>query len=77
MKVLGSTPIGIALLLMVAVPSPTFAAERLFLRLDGIQGGSLDARHQGEIDLLSYSQSFTRPASGGGAHPPRTAVPSQ
>jgi type VI secretion system secreted protein Hcp len=73
MKVLGSTLIGIALLLMVTVPSSTFAAESLFLRLDGIQGGTLDARHQGEIDLLSYSQSFTRPATGGQAGPPPTA----
>jgi len=47
------------------------AADDVFLRLDGVQGESLDARHKGEIDILSYTQSFTgafaRSAAGAGA----------
>ena len=47
------------------------AADDLFLRLEGIQGESMDARHKGEIGILSYTQSFTGPfahsAPGAGA----------
>jgi type VI secretion system secreted protein Hcp len=49
------------------------AADDLFLRLEGVQGESLDARHKGEIAILSYIQAFTGPfarstaATGAGA----------
>jgi type VI secretion system secreted protein Hcp len=40
-----------------------------FLRLDGIPGESTDAKHKGEIDVLSWSwgESETLPPAGGGA----------
>jgi len=37
-----------------------------FLKLDGIQGGSTDARHRDQIDLLSFSWSIKATAAGGG-----------
>ena len=47
------------------------AADDMFLRLDGIRGESTDARHKGEIEILSYTQSmagpFARGATGAGA----------
>jgi|RhiMethySRZTD1v2_1073278.scaffolds.fasta_scaffold86710_2 type VI secretion system secreted protein Hcp len=54
--------------LILVVPSAAPAAESLFLKLDGIQGESTDPTHQGEIVLLSYSQSFTN-AGGRGPVP--------
>lgn len=46
-------------------------ADDVFLRLDGVQGESTDARHKGEIDILSYTQALTGPfahsATGTGA----------
>jgi type VI secretion system secreted protein Hcp len=53
----------VALILIVASTAP--AAESLFLKLDGIQGDSTDPTHQGEIVLISYSQSFTNPGGRG------------
>jgi len=47
-----------------AAPGAALAEDELFLKLD-ILGGSTDEHHIGEIVLLSYSQSFTRPASAG------------
>jgi len=55
------------IVLILVVPSAALAAESLFLRLDGILGESLDSTHRGEINLLSYSQSFTN--TGGQAVP--------
>lgn len=46
-----------------AAPIAAPAAGDIFLMLDGIPGESTDAKHKGEIDVLSYSQSFTNPAS--------------
>jgi type VI secretion system secreted protein Hcp len=46
------------------------AAFDYFLRIDGIAGESTDAKHKGEIELLSWSWAETHPvapASGGGA----------
>lgn len=37
------------------------AAHDMFLRSEGIQGEPLDARHRGEIDILSYSQALNGP----------------
>src|SRR5262245_50465601 len=46
------------------------AAQDYFLKLDGITGESLDSKHKGEIDVLSFSfgetQSGTHGAGGGG-----------
>jgi type VI secretion system secreted protein Hcp len=45
------------------------AAFDYFLRVDGIQGESADAKHKGEIDVLSWSWGETQPippAGGGG-----------
>ena len=43
------------------------AADDVFLKLDGIAGESTSKGHEKEISLLSYSQSFTNPATAGGA----------
>ena len=46
----------IAILAGVAGAAPARAAtEECFLRVDGAQGDSADARHRGEIDVLSWS----------------------
>jgi type VI secretion system secreted protein Hcp len=44
------------------------AADDVFLKLDGVPGESVDAKHKGEIDILSYSQGLAGPfaRSGGG-----------
>lgn len=44
------------------------AAVAYFLKLDGIAGGSVDARHAGEIELASFSwgETGTLAAGGGG-----------
>jgi type VI secretion system secreted protein Hcp len=59
-----------ALTATAAAPVPA-AADDVFLKLEGVQGESTDARHKGEIDILSYTQTFTGPfarsASGTGA----------
>lgn len=48
------------LLLAGALAAPLqAAADDMFLRLDGIRGESLDEKHKGEIDILSYSHSWT------------------
>jgi type VI secretion system secreted protein Hcp len=41
------------------------AADRIFLKLDGITGDSTDERHRGEIDISSYSQAFRNSANFG------------
>ena len=44
------------------------AAFDYFLKLDGIPGESVDAKHKGEIDVLSWSWGMQgRPSLGGGA----------
>ncbi len=40
-------------------------AELWFLKIDGIQGESTDVRHQGEIDVLSWSWGVSLPEGGG------------
>ena len=44
------------------------AAIDYFLKLDGITGESVDSKHKGEIDVLSFSfgESNDRPPGGGG-----------
>jgi type VI secretion system secreted protein Hcp len=49
----------LALLLPAAAP----AADDYFLKLDGIPGESVDARHADEIDVLSYSWGVTARSS--------------
>jgi type VI secretion system secreted protein Hcp len=49
--------------------APATAVADIFLKLDGIEGESQDAKHKGEIDILSYTQSFrneTTSGTGGG-----------
>lgn len=43
------------------------AAVDYFLKLDGISGDSADAKHKGEIDVLSFSFGETQAAGGGAA----------
>lgn len=51
----------------VAAPAPALAET--FLRLGDIQGESTDSKHKGEIEILSFTQSFTNTVQigGGGA----------
>lgn len=49
--------------LAAAAAAPVAAdAQQIFLRLDGIQGDSQDDKHKGEIEILSYTQSFSNTA---------------
>ena len=60
---------GLLLACALAAPLPA-AADDIFLKLDATLGESIDARHKGEIDVLSYSQSMMgpfAPATVGGA----------
>jgi type VI secretion system secreted protein Hcp len=43
------------------------AAVDYFLRIDGIEGESADAKHKGEIDVLSWSWGASNTGSGAGA----------
>jgi type VI secretion system secreted protein Hcp len=58
--------------LAAAAIAPASAVADVFLKLGDIEGESTDAKHKGEIDILSYSQSFKNAVSdatggGGGA----------
>ena len=44
-------------------------ADELFLKIDGVPGDSIDARHKDEINVLSYSQGNTGPFAQGGGGP--------
>jgi type VI secretion system secreted protein Hcp len=66
---------GIAMVVGVAWHAPAWAAgEECFLRVDGVTGDSMDARHRGEIELVSWSLGMANPpsaaASAGGGPPP-------
>lgn len=54
----------------LAAAATAVAADQIFLRLDGIRGGSVNERHRDEIDLSSYAQAFRNTLNfgfGGGA----------
>jgi type VI secretion system secreted protein Hcp len=51
-----------ALAAAAAAPVAAAAQTDVFLKLDGIMGDSYDAKHKGEIDILSYTQSFSNTA---------------
>jgi type VI secretion system secreted protein Hcp len=55
-----------------AVAAPAAAADDIFLKLDGIRGESMDARHKDEIEILSYTQTFSGPFAKSGT--PSTAA---
>jgi type VI secretion system secreted protein Hcp len=62
-----ASALAIAATTIVAGTGPAFADT--FLKLDGIEGESTDAKHKGEIDILSFTQSWINSgssASGGG-----------
>ena len=46
--------------LVGAVPLSA-VADDMFLKLDGVRGESIDARHKNEIEILSYDQSLAGP----------------
>jgi type VI secretion system secreted protein Hcp len=48
--------------LAAAAAAPMPAAADVFLKLEGIPGDSQDDKHKGEIDILSYTQSFANTA---------------
>jgi type VI secretion system secreted protein Hcp len=48
------TVAGAALATGLAAAMPAHAAD-IFIRIDGIKGESVDAKHKGEIDVLSWS----------------------
>jgi type VI secretion system secreted protein Hcp len=43
------------------VAAPAAAADDIFLKLDGIPGESQDGKHAREIEILSYTQTFSGP----------------
>ena len=47
--------------LAAAVATPAAAVDDIFLKLDGINGESTDGRHPREIEILSYTQTFSGP----------------
>jgi type VI secretion system secreted protein Hcp len=47
----------------------------IFIKMDGIEGESTDARHKGEIDVLSWSWGVTLSTSAGGAGGTGRAIP--
>jgi type VI secretion system secreted protein Hcp len=49
----------------VAAPAVADAATDIFLRLDGIQGESMDAKHKNQIEILSFSLGFVNQPAGG------------
>lgn len=49
----------------LAVASAPAVADDMFLKLDGIRGESTDARHKGESEILSYTQSMAGPFARG------------
>lgn len=56
-------------LLLLFVPAIAFAAVEIFLRIDGVDGESTDAKHKNEIDVESWSWSWgsgQRPAAAAG-----------
>ena len=63
---------GLLLAAGLAVAAPA-AADDMFLKMDPVRGESIDAKHRGEIDILSYTQSMSGPfahgatSAGGGA----------
>jgi len=57
--------LAVATTAIVAGPTPVIADT--FLKLGDIQGESTDIKHKGEIDILSFSQSFINTVSIGSA----------
>jgi type VI secretion system secreted protein Hcp len=54
----------IAILAGLAWSAPTGAAtEECFLKIDGVTGDSADARHRGEIELVSWSLGMATPVA--------------
>ena len=51
--------------MLAAAPLAAAAADEIFLRLEGVKGESVDARHMAEIELLSYTQTMTGPNARG------------
>jgi type VI secretion system secreted protein Hcp len=43
------------------------AAVDYFLKIDGIEGESVDAQHRGEVELLSFSWGLNQPSSSSGS----------
>jgi type VI secretion system secreted protein Hcp len=58
----------VAILAGLTWSTPASAAtEECFLRIDGVAGDSVDARHRGEIDLVTWSLGVTTPVAPGSA----------
>lgn len=54
-----------AVVLAVAPLASAVAADEIFLKLDQVEGESKDARHRGEIELLSFTQTGKGPPARG------------
>ena len=64
----------VAMLISVAwSASASAATEECFLRVDGVLGDSADARHRGEIELLSWTLGMTSPHSSVGGQAPHSS----
>jgi type VI secretion system secreted protein Hcp len=61
------TAVLLAVALAGAPLASAVAADEIFLKLDQVEGESKDARHRGEIELLSFTQTGKGPAARGTA----------
>lgn len=63
-------------ILALGISNPAAAAIEAFLMMDGVRGDAVDARHQGEMEVLSFSHGIVHAtpspggAGGGGASKP-------
>lgn len=63
--------LSLSALFVISVPDQAFAAVDMFIKIEGIDGESVDKDHKGEIDVLAWSwgmsQSGSSISGGGGA----------
>lgn len=65
-SVIGSLARGIFVsTLTAALATTACAADKIFLKLEGVDGASTDVRHKDEIEITSYAQSFRNGANFG------------
>lgn len=70
-RILAAAALAIAAIGVTAAPAAAAPRPTVFLKLDGIPGTSTDAKHSGEIEIMSYSfgasnSGSTTPGGGGG-----------
>ncbi|WP_051366662.1 Hcp family type VI secretion system effector [Hamadaea tsunoensis] len=70
-RLVATAALALATVVTPALPAAAAPRPTVFLKIDGIPGSSADARHKGEIEILSYSfgvaNSGSSTGGGGGA----------